>query len=64
MDKILYICDGKKPCSRYESCHVDCFHTQDELHAKNGILHDVMELKSRRFKKVVVHDELNIYLER
>ena len=63
MEKILYICDGKKSCSMYDSCQKECFLTQDEFHTKNGICHSIHELNSDRFKKIVVHDELSIYVE-
>lgn len=63
MIKIAYLCDRKKKCSNYDSCHNTCFHTCDTLHTKNGIIHDVMELYTDRFEKVFEFDEVAYYME-
>lgn len=63
MEKIIYICDCKKPCARFSSCQVDCFHTASEFHAKHGIMRDIAELQTDRFKKALVNDEMTVYIE-
>ena len=61
--KIAYICDGKRTCRYYGSCQTTCFHTWNELYAKNGIIHFVDELKTDRFRKIAVVDDVIYYEE-
>ena len=62
MIRIAYICDRKRGCSRYEHCGVDCFHTFDEFHTANGILRNIADLETDRFRVVGGANE-DIYYE-
>ena len=63
MDNVLYLCDGKADCGikanftcgvcNYDSDDtIQCFHTSDPNHAKNGAIKDEKELETDRFDKV------------
>lgn len=62
MVRIAYICDRCRPCADYKSCGVDCFHTFDEFHTANGIIHHIDELETDRFRKIGGVNE-DIYYE-
>lgn len=63
MNKIAYICDQKRNCGRFEHCQVDCFHTTDEFHAKNGIVQHIDDLSSDRFIFLGTVNETSYYME-
>ena len=63
MERIAYICDGKRDCSIYKHCGVDCTHTVHTLNAKYGICKSVEELHSDRFVKVGSFDETSYFWE-
>lgn len=63
MIKVAYICDQKKPCHLYKHCGKVCVHTFDEFHTANGIVHDIHELETNRFRLVTVSDECTYYEE-
>lgn len=61
--KVAYICDQKKKCRWYGACRKFCRHTFDEFHTLNGVIHNVDELKTDRFKEVITMDETTYYAE-
>lgn len=61
--KIAYICDCKKKCRYYGMCQINCFHTFNDLHTKNGVIHHVDELKTDRFRKIAIVDDVVYYEE-
>lgn len=63
MVKVAYICDQKKDCARFENCQVRCKHTFDEFHAVNGIVQDVKDLRTEKYKKLGVINEVAYYEE-
>ena len=63
MIRIAYICDRKRPCHMYESCGEECKRTFDEFHTANGIIHNVDELETDRFRKVCSANEDIFYEE-
>lgn len=63
MVRIAYICDQKRPCSMYKHCGDECKHTFDEFHTANGIIHNVDELETDRFRKVCSVNEDTYYEE-
>lgn len=62
MVKIAYICDQSRHCNMYGACGNECTHTFDEFHTVNGIIHNVDELDTDRFRKVCCVNE-DIYYE-
>lgn len=63
MIKIAYLCDQCRRCSGYKSCGNECTHTFDEFHTLNGIIHNVDELETERFRKVCSVNEDTYYEE-
>jgi hypothetical protein len=63
MIKIAYICDRKRPCNMYGACGNECTHTFDEFHTANGIIHNIDELETDRFRKVYCVNEDTYYEE-
>ena len=63
MIRIAYICDQKRHCHMYKSCGEECTHTFDEFHTANGIIHNVDELETDRFRKVCSVNEDTYYEE-
>lgn len=63
MVKIAYICDQTRPCSMYKYCGEDCNHTFDEFHTMNGVIHNIDELETDRFRKVGTVNEVTYYEE-
>lgn len=63
MTRVAYICDGKRHCSNFKNCQTICKHTFDRFHTANGIIHDVKELETARFRKICVSDEVSYYEE-
>lgn len=61
--KVAYICDQKKGCSNYDSCGLLCHHTFDEFHTLYGIIHDISELDTDRFRWVGCVNETTYYEE-
>jgi hypothetical protein len=47
----------------YGSCGNECTHTFDEFHTANGIIHDIHELDTDRFRKVCSVNEDTYYEE-
>lgn len=63
MVRIAYICDRKRPCHMYESCGEECKRTFDEFHTANGIIHNVDELETERFRRICTINEDTYYEE-
>lgn len=63
MIRIAYICDQCRSCADYRHCGTECFHTFDEFHTANGIIHHIDELKTDRFRKVFTSSEDTYYEE-
>lgn len=63
MIRIAYICDRKRPCHMYKHCGEECKHTFDEFHTANGIIHNVDELETERFRRICTINEDTYYEE-
>lgn len=63
MVKVAYICNRKKQCNMYELCGIECNHTFDEYYTANGIIRNVKELETDRFRKICTSDEVGYYEE-
>lgn len=63
MTKVAYICDQKRHCAHFKNCQTICMHTFDEFHTANGVIHDVSELETNRFRKICVANEVSYYEE-
>jgi len=47
----------------YGACGNECTHTFDEFHTANGIIHNIDELETDRFRKVYCVNEDTYYEE-